>query len=410
MNCSRKMRIAYVNHTGHVSGAERVLLDILRGIDRSQFDPYVICPVEGRLPDEIRAEGISCFPLPSVNVRFAMRPDRLLRAILPFGRSIAALRRGILELQPDLVHANTIRSGIAATIATIGTGIPVLWHVHDILPKHVLSGVIRRLARASRRTQLVAVSHATAREFCGNLDFGARVRTIHNGTDLRKFPLKDASDGEFRKQLGIPADAFLVCAVGQICARKGLSELLEAFRQIEVLAPQLHLAIVGRAVFKHEETYRESLLAAAKASNCGDRIHFTGELRDVSPILRAADLLVLNSRQEPFGLVLIEAMSSGTPVLATRVGGIPEIVSDKENGWLIEPGDTAGLAARLFEILTNRAALERVAHIGRTITCPQFALGRFQRNLNRLYSEFGLRQDREWNLSNQPALSEVRRA
>lgn len=118
----------------------------------------------------------------------------------------------------------------------------------------------------------------------------------------------------------------------------------------------------------------------------------------------------MNSRQEPFGLVLIEAMSSGTPVLATRVGGVPEIVSDKENGWLVEPGDTAGLAARLMELSTNRNALERSAKIGRTITCPQFALERFQRNLSRLYSEFGLRQDREWNLSNQPALSEVRRA
>lgn len=410
MNCSRKMRIAYVNHTGHVSGAERVLLDILRGIDRTQFDPYVICPAEGRLPDEIRAEGVPCFPLPSVNVRFAMRPDRLLRAIVPFARAIAALRRCILELQPDLVHANTIRSGIAATIATTGTEIPVLWHVHDILPKHVLSSVIRRLAKVSRRTQVVAVSHATAREFCGDLDFGGRVRTIHNGTDLTRFPVKDASDSGFRKQFGIPADAFLVCAVGQICARKGLRELIEAFRQIEEHAPQMHLAIVGRAVFKHEEVYLQSLLAAAKGANCYDRIHFTGELRDVSPVLKAADLLVLNSRQEPFGLVLIEAMSSGTPVLATRVGGIPEIVSDKENGWLVEPGDTAGLAARLLELSTNRSLLENAAHIGRTITCPQFALGRFQRNLNRLYLEFGLRQDREWNLSNQPALSEVRRA
>src|SRR5215469_5042330 len=113
MTRSCKLRVAYVNHTGHVSGAERVLLDILRGIDRTRLEPYVICPSEGRLPDEIKAEGIACLPFPQVSVRFAMRPDRMLRALFPFWRAILALRRRIQELQPDLVHANTIRSGIA---------------------------------------------------------------------------------------------------------------------------------------------------------------------------------------------------------------------------------------------------------------------------------------------------------
>ena len=407
MTRSRKMRVVYVNHTGQVSGAERVLLDILRGIDRARFEPYLLCPTEGRLANEIKAEGIPCLPLPAVTVRFATRPDRMLRAVVPFWKAIVALRKLLLELRPDLVHANTIRSGIASTIATSGTAIPVIWHVHDILPEHVLSRGVRALARASRRTQIVAVSHAAAREFCGNLDFGGRVRTIHNGTDLRKFPVKSDRKPALREELGIPADAFLVCAVGQICARKGLRELVEAFRLIQQRAPQMHLAVVGRAVFKHEQAYLESLVTAVRDSGCGERIHLTGELRDVSAILQAADLLVLNSRQEPFGLVLIEAMSSGTPVLATRVGGIPEIVSEPENGWLVEPDDTAGLARKLIELSSNRGMLEQAAHIGRTVKCPQFSMERFQKNLSRLYSEFESRPGLGWNMRNQRALSEL---
>jgi glycosyltransferase involved in cell wall biosynthesis len=406
MTRSQKMRIVYVNHTGSVSGAEQVLLDILRGLDRSQYEPYLLCPVEGRLAEEAKAEDVLCRALPPVNSRFALRPDRVLLSVWHFWKAIAAIRRHITGLRPDLVHANTIRSGIAASIATTGTGIPVLWHVHDILPRHMLSTAIRSFALASRRTQIIAVSHATAKAFCGALQFGGRVRTIHNGIDLDRFPLKSGGGSPFRESLGISDDAFLVCAVGQVCARKGLRGLLEALAVIQKDAPQMHLAFIGKAVFKHEEGYLDSLLKAAAASGCGDRVHFTGELRNVSSVLQAADLLVLNSRQEPFGLVLVEAMSSGTPVLATRVGGVPEIVRDTENGWLVEQGDTHGLASKLLELSHNPGRLCQAAKTGRETTCPQFSLQRFQSNLQRVYSEFKLQQDFTWDLRNRPALAE----
>lgn len=168
----------------------------------------------------------------------------------------------------------------------------------------------------------------------------------------------------------------------------------------------MHLAIIGKAVFKHEEGYLDSLLKFAAASGSVGRVHFTGELRNVSSVLQSADLLVLNSRQEPFGLVLVEAMSSGIPVLATRVGGIPEIVRDSENGWLVEQGDTHGLASKLPELSHNPGTLRRAAKTGRETTCPQFSLKRFQSNLQRVYSEFKPQQDFTWEMRNRPALAE----
>jgi glycosyltransferase involved in cell wall biosynthesis len=218
--------------------------------------------------------------------------------------------------------------------------------------------------------------------------------------------MKNGGPSAFRKKLGIPDDAFLVCAVGQVCARKGLGELLNAFEVVQERAPQMHVAIVGRAVFKHEEGYLNSLLSAAAASRCAERVHFTGELRDVSSVLQGADLLVLNSRQEPFGLVLVEAMASGTPVLAARVGGIPEIVRDSENGWLIEKGDTNGLASKLLELSNSPDLLRRAAKRGRETTCPQFSLQRFQSSLQRVYSEFSSQHQFSNDMRNEPALSE----
>jgi L-malate glycosyltransferase len=392
MTRSQRMRILYVNHTANVSGAERVLLDMLKGLDRKRYEPVLLCPSEGRLRSEVRELDVLCRPLPAVTARFSLRPDRLLRALASMLQAIFALREQINELKPDLVHANTIRSGILATVATVGTGTPVVWHVHDILPKHPLSSVIRLFARLSGRTHIVAVSHAAARAFCGALDFKGRARTIHNGVDLETFPLKVAGAAPFREKFGIPQNSFLVCAVGQVCKRKGLLELIDAFQRICKSAPKMHLAIVGTVVFKHEEPYFQAMREMVDRSPCAERIHFTGELSNVSEVLQGSDLLVLNSWQEPFGLVLVEAMSSGTPVLATRVGGIPEIVTDQVNGWLVEKGDSVALASRLLNLSIAGNLLSDVARSAHQTTCPQFALQRFHDNLGRLYSEFDSEQ------------------
>lgn len=386
MTLSRKIRILYVNHTGNMSGAEKVLIEILRGLDSGRYEPVVICPSQGGLAAEVSQLGVEQHPLPVVSARFAWRPDRLLRSIVSIFTAVRGLRKKIRILAPDLIHANSVRAGIVATLAATGTGKPVIWHVHDTLPAHPGSSVIRLLVLSSRKTQLIAVSQAASKRFCGSLPLAKKVQTMHNGVDLSKFPVKQAGDSAFRESIGVFGQDFLVCAVGQICARKGLLELIDALGQIRKRAPHLHLAIVGKVVFRHEAEYLKALHAAAAAAGVEDRVHFTGELQNVSPVLQAADLLVLNSRDEPFGLVLIEAMASGTPVLATRVGGIPEIITDSVNGWLVETGDTAGLASKLLELSRHREQLLRIAYRAYCTTVRNFSIERFQQNLSEYYS------------------------
>jgi glycosyltransferase involved in cell wall biosynthesis len=393
----QKIRIMYVNHTGLVSGAERVLVDMLRGLDRDFYEPFVLCPAEGELRNLIQAEGVEWQPAPVLNARFTWRPGLLLQYTISSFKAIAAMRKSIARLQPDILHANTLRAGITTTLATIGTSQKVLWHLHDILPRHPVSTVIRFLAFFSPQTHFIAVSHASARAFAGALPFSGRVRVIHNGIDLARFPEKTPDSSVFRQQAAVPADAFLVCAIGQICARKGLHKLLEAFSRIYTCAPRIHLAIVGKAVFPHEQKYEESLVSFAATAGIAHRVHFTGERRDIPAILQAADLLVLNSVEEPFGLVLIEAMSCGTPVLATRVGGIPEIVKDSVNGWLVEDGNIPVLAAKLLELSQQPDALFRAAQTAQEITCPKFSLERFLGDLHQLYAELNGSLTRERN-------------
>jgi L-malate glycosyltransferase len=388
--CRRK-RIVYVNHTGSVSGAEKVLLHMLRGLDRTAYESVALCPAEGDLCRMVAAEDVPYVTIPELQARFTWRPDRLLRYLISFVRIMAGLRGEIRRLNPAFVHANTLRAGIATTIATAGTGRLVIWHVHDIVPKHPISSIIRVLAYTSRRTRVIAVSHATAEAFCGQLQFKDRIRVIHNGTDLSRFPWKQPGTSCLKTELGLPPSCFLVCAVGQICARKGLLELLDAFARILQEAPDMHLAIVGKPVFRHEEQYRDVLLESAQSAGLRSRVHFTGERQDITSVLQSADLLVLNSLQEPFGLVLVEAMSCGTPVLATRVGGIPEIVTDSVNGWLVEKGDVDALGAKLLELSRQRDAVERAAQVARDSVCPRFSLEQFLVRLDAFYADLPIR-------------------
>ncbi len=390
----KQIRIAYVNHTGRVSGAERVLINMVRGLDRSLYEPWVICPADGDLSSMIEAEGVPCVESPALSARFTLAPGLLVKTAASLCRSVAFTRKALSRLEPEIVHANTVRAGIVVSFASIGSRRKVIWHVHDILPRHWLSGIIRFIAWMEGHTQIVAVSHAVADAFCRQSSFKGRVHVIHNGTDLSRFPFKQPGNSALRNSFDVPEDAFVICAVGQICARKGLLELLLAFMEIQSSAPQMHIVIAGKVVFPHEQKYLEILLRVAALPEISGHVHFTGEIRDVSALLRTSDLLVLNSHEEPFGLVLVEAMSSGTPVLATRVGGIPEIVKDSVNGWLVERGDTTALAAKLLELSRNREALQSVAHAALTETCPQLSLERFQSRLQRLYAEIAPQNER----------------
>jgi L-malate glycosyltransferase len=387
MTAARLTRVAYVNHTGAVSGAERVLLNMVRGLDRETYEPLVICPRGGDLERLLEGCGVPCLPMPAIEARFSLHPKQLWRAAVTLTKAISALRRTLPELAPDIVHANTLRAGIVVSIATLGTGCTVVWHIHDNLPRHPFSALIRATALLLRPARMIAVSDCTAKAFCGPLAFKGRIATIHNGTDLSRFPPKGADRLKARRVLGVPEEAFMVCTVGQICERKGLLELIDAFTAAHEQAPDMHLVIAGTVVFEHERGYFNMLRNATQTPAISQYVHFAGQVQDVSALLQASDLLVLNSREEPFGLVLVEAMSSGTPVLATRVGGIPEIVRDTENGWLVEKGDTAGLARRLIQLSRNKALLETAAKRAQNETCPQFSLEKFQSKLHGFYAE-----------------------
>jgi glycosyltransferase involved in cell wall biosynthesis len=383
-SASARRRVLFFSHTGIVSGAERMLLTMLDTLDQSRFDPVVACPSTAdakSLATLVAARGIRVVPTGTLVARFTSNP----RALLRYGASVMGMLRGfrrtVRAVRPDLLHANSVRAGLVATLATAGMRLPIVWHVQDDLPRHRISTIIRRIAMRSRRTQMLAVSAATARAFAAEMDFGPRMHLLHNGADLSRFPLKTATVGDLRTKLGLAAEHVLVVAVGMITPRKGLLELVEAFAEVHAAAPHAHLAIVGAPLFNRDDLYRDEILTSIHSLGLDACVHLTGASGDVGDVLRSADLLVLNATAEPFGLVLIEAMSSGTPVLATQVGGVPEVVIDGVTGVLTAPPGTRSatvqLVASMLSLIDEPERRRELAEAARLDVEERFSLGSF---------------------------------
>jgi glycosyltransferase involved in cell wall biosynthesis len=386
------VKVLFYNHTGQVSGAERVLQMILKGLGRDRYECVVACPENSQMSELLDAEGVRRRAVLGLEARFTWRPDHLLRYLSSFARVIRHARAVVSEESPDVIHANSIRAGIVMTAATMGLGIPVIWHAHDILPRHPLSVFIRLFAATSRHVSILAVSEAVARRFRGVI-VGRRlpITTVHNSVDTERFRPNVESRSATRRRLGISETQRVIGIVGHLSASKGQFELVEAFAAISQQLTDAVLVIVGASLFNRERHYEESLTHLARSLGSADRVHFLGSRGDVPDLMRSFDLLVSNSRIEAFPLTVLEGMASGIPVLATAIGGTPEMITNNENGWLVPPGDKATLARSLTTLLNDGELRGRLGRNARQAAVARFSTDRFNREIDELYSRLSPR-------------------
>src|SRR6267378_3442119 len=305
------MKILFYNHTGQASGAERLLTMILGRLHRDNFEPIVVCPESGALAQMVADLRVPVETVKGLEARFTWRVDHLARYCKSFLQVMGHLRSKVSAIKPDLIHANSIRAGLVATAATFGLGTRVVWHLHDLLPRHPLSTAIRIFALLSRRTRMIAVSEAVARNFRGRWSsfFKDRVSVILNSIDLDKFQVDETARGAIRKELRFRETDLAVGIVGQITPRKGQLELLRAFAGALTEVPNSVLLVAGAPLFNRDHEYLELLKRATGELGIGNKVRMLGARNDVATIMQGLDLLVVNSSAEPFGLVLVEGMA-----------------------------------------------------------------------------------------------------
>ena len=340
--------VVFVHGIGEIGGAERELLAYLEQLPRHGIRSLMVCPADGPLAKQAAALG--------ADTRHVTFPA--WRKLLDWPRRMGAVRRlrqVLEEAGPSLVHVNDIWWLPQTLRAVRGLDVPVLCHVRqEIQPPKV-----RRYGLPSADA-VFAVSHDVGAALEAGGVKPDRVRVLHSGIDLARVPA--APDGEsFRRRHGIPSGAPVLGTVANLFPRKGYDVMCRALLALHRRRPGVHYLIVGAGDAAYEQTLRELI----RSLGLEQQVHFAGFQDPVYPALAAMDLYVHPALMEGFGIALLEAMAMVKPVVATRTGGIPDIVVPEETGLLVPPGDPDSLAAAVQVLLDDGGRRDAMGKAGR---------------------------------------------
>jgi glycosyltransferase involved in cell wall biosynthesis len=233
------------------------------------------------------------------------------------------------------------------------TGTPCVFHARNLHEQPFKVGFYcHSLARLPAVKCVIANSNATAVPY--RRAVSNKVKVVHNGIDLTEYRPDGVVRGQLRRAHAIRADEVVIGYTGNLIERKGLVHLIRAAAHTAVNR-RVTFVIVGRVPLGDSGDYLRRCQALIRELGLEERFIFAGFMPEVKPAVVDFDILVLPSLQEPFGRSIIEAMSLGTPVVASCVGGIPEIIRDSVDGLLVPPGDAEALAAALGRLVDDRA-------------------------------------------------------
>ncbi|MEM5422146.1 glycosyltransferase family 4 protein [Paraburkholderia ferrariae] len=353
-------RVLAIDQSGVLGGAELSLLEVVKGL-RSRID--VLLFNDGPFREALDKAGARVEVIDSGALN-KLRRDGGTAPRLGVLAGIAALVRETRRRarEADVLYANTQRAMVIGVLAGKLARKPVVWHLRDIVSDEHFGRVQRAVIKGCAKLGLahvIANSHASAKVFAQLTRFDAkRIDVVHNGVDESPFrALARVPQAQLRVQIGLPEDAFLVGAFSRLARWKGQHVLLEALLD----EPRAHAVFVGAPLFG-EDAYAAELRAFVEANGLQERVHFLGFRHDIAACMRAVDVIAHTSiTPEPFGRVVVEGMLAQRPVVASRDGGVTEIVEHGESGLLCTPGDAKELAATIGRLHDDAALRDRLA-------------------------------------------------
>jgi glycosyltransferase involved in cell wall biosynthesis len=370
---TERKRILYVEHMAEIGGGQRSVLEIIRRTDRTRFAPVVTCVARGELSEAAESLGAK---VEIVDIRRVLRKNPAKTV-----DNIRALNTLIKTDGIDLVHVNSLKALLMIMIPARLNGIGVIWHCR------VTSDYGRffdYLGCVGSATVLVP-SRFLARRFHWCRQCSAKVRLVPNAVDAGVFDPGGVSS-RLREELALPADSPVVGALGRLEEEKGFEDLVRAAPVIAKSLPGVRFLIVGGDPGGGRGAAAK-LERMIEASGVSSIVSLAGHRKDIPECIAAMDVVVVPSRREVFSRVAVEAMAMEKPVVASSVGGLPEVVADGTTGLLVPPRDPRALAEAVVRVLGDRAGAGEMGRAGRRRVLDLFEMTQHIEAIEIVYSE-----------------------
>jgi len=365
----KPIRVVQLLATGSNGGAQEHVFNLMTRIDRERYEVSLVSLSSGSAIRRLERTGL---PVCVID-----EPDD--------EAAIQAVAAHLAAVDADVVHAHMYRAEVVGTqaawrLAALGRRRPSV--VSTVHSSRIRSDEDRSLLRrlTPKVDQLIAVSKAIVRKIEDEGRVGAPVNLIYNGVDLQRYVDQEACC-TLHEEYGIPDGAPIVGVVARLEPEKGHPTLLDAWPRVLESVPNAHLLIVG------EGSRREALEAQMVELGLTKHVTFTGRRDDIPSVTAALDVAVLPSYREAQGLSILEAMALSRPVVASNVGGIPEMIGSGETGLLVAPHDAVALADALARLLTDHPYADTLARAGHDLVYERFCVELMVRAIETIYDE-----------------------
>ncbi len=377
--------IMYLHVGAEMYGSDKVLLQLVTGLNKNKFKPIVILPEHGPLEQTLLLNHIQTevVPYPVLRRKY-FNPKGIFNYVSGYLKSEKKLTILAKKYQVDLIHVNTLAVLEGITLKK-HIKKPLIWHVHEILLSPKFMWKLTAYLSAKYADKIVVVSNATGSHLKkAGYAKKNQIVTIYNGIKLPS----QSNHSDFRRDYGIPNDAFVFGHVGRINAWKGQEDFLKVSLELMSLYPKLHILFSGDA-YKGEKWREEKLKNEISESGFRDRIHYLGFQKDINKVYRTMDALVSTSNgRETFSLVVAEAMSWFKPVIAYNTGGPAELVADQSTGYLVEIGNISDLILKMKLLISKPDLVKKLGQNGQRRILENFSAEKFIINFENEYLKF----------------------
>jgi len=336
--------VMYVVHSLEIGGLEKCVVDLVNGIDRNRFEPIICCLASsGPAADKIWRNNIQIFEMKKRSGNDILLPFRL--ALLFRKKKVA------------IVHSGNWGTMFEAYVGSKIAGVPTIIHMEqgmelddlERLPryKRFLRGLTKRVCSLGIK-KIVTVS-SDLKEYVHRTTQirKSKIEVIHNSVDTQRYARQQSQRAKVRAQFGLKSNDILIGSVGRLAEVKSYSTLIKAMQTVVSTCPRTRLFIVGDGPLRKQLQSQIHELALEKC------VVLLGQRGDIPELLGAMDIYVLPSIFEGISISILEAMAAGLPVVATNVGGNPEILLNGKTGYLVEPRNPHAIADKLITLSQN---------------------------------------------------------